>query len=128
MAQKGPFLLTAQPSSGSFPCGAPLLTLPAETKRNETKRNETKAIVFQRHLALVLSLAWQIIAFHKEEKQRLSPHAPLRTRRRQTLIVRNLHTCSGEHYHYVQASGLVAPFSLRCAIKTAGFERKRPEI
>jgi hypothetical protein len=42
MAQKGPFLLTAQPSSGSFPCGAPLLTLPAETKRNETKRNETK--------------------------------------------------------------------------------------
>ena len=24
--------------------------------------------------------------------------------------------------------GLVAPFSLRCGIKTAGFERKRPEV
>jgi hypothetical protein len=99
-----------------------------ETKRNETKRNETKATVFQRHLALVLSLAWQIIAFHKEEKQRLSPHAPLRTRRRQTLIARNLHTCSGGTLYYVQASGLVAPFSLRCGMKTAGFERKRLEI
>ena len=59
-----------------------------ETKRNETKRNETK------RKPPFFSVILANDRFHKEEKQRLSPHAPLRTRRRQTLIVRNLHTCS----------------------------------